>query len=74
MAVQVAFIVTAALLTMAAVFPYDSGARAEEDLECDEARTVTLNSVDYNLRLCRNGKCPSSVVPIFMIPMSNRHQ
>ena len=71
MAVQVAFLITAALLTMAAVYPYDSQAKAE--LECDEdsMRRITFGSVNYNLRLCRESKWHLTVVPMFMISMFN---
>ena len=71
MAVQVAFLITAALLTMAAICPYDSQAKAE--LECDEDSMLTIpfGSVNYNLRLCRESKWYSTVVQMFMISMSN---
>ena len=71
MAVQVAFLVTAALLTMAAVYPYESQAKAE--LECDEdsMRIITFSSSDYHLRVCRESKWHSTVVSMFMISMSN---
>ena len=64
MAVQVAFLVIAALLTVTAAHPYDSRAKAEEDLECDEdsSRTITFGSANYDLRVCRKSKWHSTVV------------
>ena len=59
MAVKVAFLVTAALLTVAAAYPYYDLATVQHAADCsdDVAHNVYYGGKNYQLRTCTLSKC-----------------